>query len=110
MKIVMDEMCRGLSRYLRGLGWVIIDVDNGAKDDQIRDIAIKERAIIVTKDRIMAHKCLKAEIPCLRLKVPSIMVEALAVNDQLRNFQFIENIKKPRVSVGKKPNKKTVKL
>jgi predicted nuclease of predicted toxin-antitoxin system len=88
--VLLDEMCTHLEDILTAMGWNVVTVkevldvmpDNkSVHDDQILNYAIRENALVVTRDRELKNRCYEMKIPCLSLS--SIMLEARIVNQHL---------------------------
>ena len=75
-RFIADAMLGRLVRWMRLLGYDVL-YDPGLKDREIARIAVRERRVVLTRDReLLASRA-------IRLDRPGIMVDADRVRDQL---------------------------
>jgi len=76
MKILLDENCANLKILLLEMSWEVYTVkevlsrkagSNSVPDSQILNYALKNKTIIVTKDKEMNIRCLEKSIPFVDL-------------------------------------------
>lgn len=93
LKILLDENCSNLKRFLREMGWevfIIKDVldrksgTNCVTDDQVLSYSIANKTIIVTKDKGLKIRCFNMSIPFIDLGSPE--QEARIVDRKLREM------------------------
>ena len=56
MRLLCDEMLKGIGRWLRAAGYDVAIVDDGAHDDQLLARAAAEERLLLTCDRRLAKR------------------------------------------------------
>ena len=93
MKILLDENCANLKRFLHEMGWDVVSVKdvidrkagtNGVNDDRVLRYSISNKTVIVTKDKGLKVRCFNMSIPFIDLGSPE--QEARIVDRKLREM------------------------
>ena len=72
MKLLCDQMCGSLAKWLRFFGFDTFYANAEMSDDEIMVIAQKENRILITRDKELVQRCKKNNISVEKINSPDL--------------------------------------
>lgn len=80
-RYIADEMLIRLARWMRMAGQDVSNPPAGSDDSRLIEVALKERRILLTRDRLLARRCEKAGAGCILVRSSELDEQLLQLKE-----------------------------
>ena len=90
MKLLCDHMLGTLAKWLRLFGYDTFYPSNDYSDDELIDIALKEKRILITRDKELIQRAKRLKIELVEIKTTNLDEQLSIVLEKIKiNKEFI---------------------